>query len=142
MEGRRVAQGWVLRLDPGEEIVGVLGAWATRENVRSGLVSGIGAVGETELGFFVRETRDYVRRRFTGEYEIAALTGNLSERDGVPFAHLHLVIADEDFVARAGHLFRAVVTVTCEIQVVTDGAVVRRIERPELGVYTLELDGQ
>jgi len=138
---RRTRYGWTLRLDPGEDVVQALDAFAARESVRAGLISGLGAIGDTELGFFVRETREYVRRTFTGEHEIGSLTGNFSELDGRPFAHCHVVIAGPDFVAHTGHLFRGVVTVTCEVQVVTDPEVQRRIRRDDLGFTPLEFGG-
>jgi predicted DNA-binding protein with PD1-like motif len=37
-----------------------------------------------------------------------------------------------------GHLFRAVVTVTCEAQIVMDGGTLRRARRPDLGFNPLE----
>ena len=103
------------------------------------MISGLGACGDADLGFFVRGTREYVTRSFAGEYEIGALTGNFSELDGEPFPHCHVVIAGEDMVAHTGHLFRGVVTVTCEVQVVTDPDVMRRVSRPDLGFNPLEL---
>ena len=140
MQAKRMAYGWTLRLEAGEEIVSALAAWAAREGVRSGLISGIGAVGETELGFFERASRTYVRRHFRGEHEIGALNGNFSELEGKPFPHLHMILAGDDFVAYTGHCFRGVVTVTCEIQVVTDGSVVTRLARPDLGYNPLALE--
>ena len=108
--------------------------------MRAGLISGLGAVGETELGFFVRATGTYVTRTFLGEHEIGSLTGNFSELEGQPFPHCHAVIAGEDFAAHTGHLFRGVVTVTCEVQVVTDPEVLRRVRRPDLGFNPLDLE--
>jgi predicted DNA-binding protein with PD1-like motif len=131
--------GYAVKIESGEEIIESLGAFARRENVRAGLISGLGAVGECELGFFVRSTRQYVRRVFEGEHEIGSLTGNFSELDGEPFPHCHVLIAGEDLVARTGHLFRGVATVTCEVQVVTDPGVLRRTRRPDLGFNPLEL---
>ena len=139
MEFQRTRYGYVLRIDTGEEIIASLTAFAAEQGVRAGLISGLGAVGEAELGFFVRETGTYVRRTFPGEHEIGSLTGNLSELEGKPFPHCHIMIAGPDFVAYTGHLFRGVVTVTCEVQVVTDPGVVRRVVRPELGFNPLEL---
>lgn len=127
MESRRTRYGHVLRLDPGEEIVGSLTSFADREGIRAGAISGIGAVGETELGFFDPARAAYVRRTFPGDHEIGALTGNFSVLEGRPFPHCHIVIAGEDFVAHTGHLFRGVVTVTCEIQIVTDPDVIPRV---------------
>jgi len=131
--------GYGVRIETGEEIIAALTEFAVRENVRAGLISGLGAVGECELGFFTRATREYVRRVFTGEHEIGALTGNLSELDRKPFPHCHVVIAGQDLAAHTGHLFRGVVTVTCETQVVTDPGVFRRLRRPDLGFNPLEL---
>jgi hypothetical protein len=139
MQARRTEYGWALRLDGGEEIVEALRAFAAAHGVRAGSISAIGALGEAELGVFVPGRRDYVRRRFHGDHEILSLTGNFSELDGEPFPHCHVVIAAEDFVARGGHLFRGVVTVTCEVQVVTDPGALRRVRRPELGFNPLEL---
>jgi len=140
MQARRVRYGWTLRLDPGEDVVESLSAFAAREGVRAGFITGLGAVGEVELGYFARESRLYERRRFDGEYEIGALTGNFSELDGRAFPHCHLVIAGADFVAYTGHLFRARVTVTCEIQIVTDPEAQRRVHRPDLGFNPLDLE--
>ncbi len=128
-----------MKVESGEEIVSTLAAFARERNVRAGLISGIGAVGECELGFFVRPTKQYVRKVFTGEHEIGALTGNFSELDGEPFPHCHVLIAGEDLAAHTGHLFRGVATVTCEVQVVTDPGVFRRVRRPDLGFNPLEL---
>ena len=139
MESQRTRYGHALTLAAGDEIVGTLAAFAAREDIRAGLISGIGAVGETELGFFVRSSRTYVRRVFAGEHEIGSLTGNFSELDSRPFPHCHIMIAGDDFVAHTGHLFRGVVTVTCEIQIVTDPGVLRRESRPDLGFNPLRL---
>ena len=139
MQVQGTRYGYAVRIETGEEIVASLTGFARQENVRAGLISGLGAVGECELGFFVRATGQYVRRVFSGEHEIGSLTGNFSELDGQPFPHCHVVIAGEDLAAWTGHLFRGVVTVTCEVQVVTDPGVLRRSRRPDLGFNPLEL---
>lgn len=139
MELQRTRYGYALKIETGEEIIATLSAFAAEHGARAGMLSGLGAVGDPELGFFVRETREYVTRVFEGEWEIGALTGNLSELDGKPFPHCHVVIGGRDFAAFTGHLFRGVVTVTCEVQVITDPGVLRRVRHPELGFNPLEL---
>lgn len=139
MQSQRTRYGYALTIDSGEEIVQTLAEWAAREGVRAGLISGLGAVGEAELGFFSRTTSTYERRVFRGEHEIGSLTGNLSLLEGRPFPHCHVVIAGPDLVAHTGHLFRGVVTVTCEIQVVTDPGLLERVSRPDLGFNPLRL---
>ena len=139
MELQRTRYGYALKLDAGEEIIERLTVFAAAESIRCAAISALGAVSEAELGFFVRATGEYVRRDFRGEFEIGSLTGNLSELDGRPFPHCHLMIAGDDFVAYTGHLFRGVVSVTCEAQVITDPGVLRRVRRPDLGFNPLEL---
>jgi uncharacterized protein len=141
MQHQRTRYGYALKIETGEEIIASLTAFAADQGVRAGLISGLGSVGEPELGFFVRSTGQYVRRTFSGEHEIGALTGNFSDFDGKPFPHCHAVIAGDDFVAHTGHLFSGVVTLTCEIQVVTDPGVLRRVRRPDLGFNPLDLRG-
>ena len=141
MQTQRTSYGWVLRIDAGEELFETLRAFGVEHGVRAGAISGIGAVGEAELGFFVRPTRTYVRRVFTGEHEVLALTGNFSEFEGQPFPHCHLILAGPDFVAHGGHLFRGVVTVTCEVHVVTSPDAILRRSRPDLGFNPLEPGG-
>jgi MFS family permease len=88
---------------------------------------------------FVRESREYLTRRFEGDFEIGALTGNFSELDGKPYLHCHAVIGARDFAAFTGHLTRGIVSVTCEIQVITDSGVLRRARRDDLGFHPLSL---
>lgn len=91
MQSRRTRYGYALRIDTGEEVIATLKAFAVAHDVRGGLILGLGAVGEAELGFFVRSRQEYVTRTFTGEHEIGVLTGNFSELDGEPFPHCHVV---------------------------------------------------
>jgi len=139
VEFQRNRYGYALRLDSGEEIVATLATFALGQGVRAGLISALGAIGDPELGYFVRDTREYITRAFPGEWEIGSLTGNFSELDGRPFPHCHVVIGGRDFAAFTGHLFRGTVTVTCEVQIVTDPGVMRRVRRPDLGFNPLDL---
>ena len=141
MQHQRTDQGWLLRLDAGEEIIASLQAFATAHGIVGGVITGIGAVGETELGFFVRESRSYIRRTFTGDHEILSLLGNFSMLDGAPFPHCHLILCGEDFTAHGGHLFKGLVTVTCEIHILTASRTIVRTPRPDLGFHPLAPDG-
>jgi predicted DNA-binding protein with PD1-like motif len=138
MQAQRLSFGWVLRLDAGEEIVAELRRFAAASGVRAGLITGIGSVGRAELGFFVRSTLEYTRRTFTGDHEVLSLLGNFSVLEGEPFPHCHLILAGDDYAAHGGHLFSAIVSMTCEIHVVTGaGDVLLRPARPDLGFHPL-----
>jgi predicted DNA-binding protein with PD1-like motif len=140
MQVRRTDYGYALRLDAGEEIVSSLKDFASTHDVRAGMISGLGAVGEADVGFFDRFEKRYLTRTFRGEHEIGSLTGNFSELDGAPFPHCHILLSGRDLVGHTGHLFRGVVTVTCEIQVVTTRGRFLRERREDLGFNPLNLD--
>ena len=138
MELQRTRYGYAVRIDAGEEIVESLTAFAAKEGVRAGAISGIGSVSEPELGFFIHSSRHYMRRVFPGDWEIGSLTGNFSEFEGRPFPHCHALIGGADFAAFTGHLFHGVVAMTCEVQVTTDAGLLRRVSRPDLGFNPLD----
>jgi predicted DNA-binding protein with PD1-like motif len=73
MEFQRTRYGYALKIEPGEEIFTTLQAFAQAHSLKAGAILGLGAVGETELGFFVPATRSYVRQVFTGDHEIGSL---------------------------------------------------------------------
>jgi hypothetical protein len=140
VEYQSTRYGYALKLDAGEEIVATLASFAAQRGVRAGMISGIGSVRDPELGFFLTDHRTYERRTFHGEWEIGSLTGNLSDLEGQPFAHCHVVLGGADFTAWTGHLFRGVVTLTCEVHVVVDPGIIRRLRREDLGFHPLRLE--
>ncbi|NLZ70113.1 MAG: DNA-binding protein [Clostridiaceae bacterium] len=129
MRYERHGEFYVLRLDPGEEIVATLSEFCRAEGVRFGTVSGIGAVREVVIGAFDPQTHVYHSAELKGMYEILALSGNVTEKDGEVYLHLHIVVADETHTARGGHLNRAVISATGEIFIqVIPGAIGRRFD--------------
>jgi len=129
MDYRKTDRGYLLRIYRGEELVTTLTAFLRDKQIRSGAFRGRGAVDDPELGLFTMKTREYLRRRFEGEYEIASLTGNVTTLDGAPFAHVHGVFTDASCAAIGGHVFAAEVAVTCEIDlVVYEGEVKREMD--------------
>ena len=102
------------RMVAGESVHDALIALCRQHGVRGGfVVSGIGMLADPELGYFVGEGR-YERRAIPGRFELLALCGNVSLRDGEPMAHLHAMLANEDLGVFGGHLFSASVGLTLE----------------------------
>ena len=104
-----------IRIDKDEDLFESLLAWAEKEQIKSGHLSGIGALKDVELGFYHLNKKQYERKVFPKEAELLSLEGNLSFLDNKPFFHIHAVLGDEGFRAFGGHLFSAKVAVTCEI---------------------------
>jgi predicted DNA-binding protein with PD1-like motif len=138
MDAKKIDQGWLVRIDRGEEIVETLTRFLEEKTVSSGFLGGIGAVVDPELGLYTMKTREYLRRRFEGEYEIAALTGNVSLLEGKPFAHLHALLSDADCSVIGGHLFEAKVGVTCEITLTVFAEALHRRRDESTGLNLLD----
>ncbi len=117
MEFSKLTSGaYAVRLLRGEEIVEELARLASAEGI-GGAVFGIGTVKDAELGYFDRDERQYIRKRFERDMELLSLVGNISELSGKPIVHLHAVVGDNHFDTFGGHLFSAYVSATCEIVV-------------------------
>ncbi|QVL56783.1 MAG: DNA-binding protein [Simkaniaceae bacterium] len=108
-------KGYVLKLEPGEELHETLIAFATKKRIPSAFFQGIGGLTNIELGYFNRAKNDYERRHFDGDYELVCANGNISDVDGKHFAHTHVVISDEKFQTFSGHFFKGIITITAEI---------------------------
>ena len=128
MEYRKFPQGYVLRLDPGEEIVSSLTRLAADENVQLASVSAIGAANDVTIGIFNTWEKQYHSWRFQGDYEISALVGNVTRQEGKPYLHLHITIGNPvTGKVHAGHLTSAVISATLELFLqVWDGEVGRK----------------
>ena len=128
MEYRKFPQGYVMRLDPGEEIVEQLTALVERENVRLGSVSALGAAGDVTIGIFNTREKQYHSRRYQGDYEISALVGNVTRQEGKPYLHLHITIGNPvTGKVHAGHLTACTISATLELFLqVWDGQVGRK----------------
>ena len=83
------------------------------------VLGGIGMLKDCLLGYF--DGSEYQRRRFAGAYELVSLQGTVVAEgpEGQPLAHLHAVLAGEDFTPVAGHLFEGVVGVTLELNLLS-----------------------
>ena len=128
MEYRKFDQGYVLRLDPGEEIVASLTRLVEQENVQLGTVSALGAAGDVTIGIFNTREKQYYSQRYQGDYEISALVGNVTRKEGEPYLHLHITIGNPvTGEVHAGHLSSAVISATRErFLQVWDGQVGRK----------------
>jgi predicted DNA-binding protein with PD1-like motif len=106
---------YVIRLDDGERIIDSLRALCEQDKIGAGVISGLGAVREAELGWFDRKAKDYCTVLIQEPCEIVSLHGNISLLDGKPFLHCHIALGDRSFGVRGGHLREAVVSAACEI---------------------------
>ena len=137
MEYKRFSDTYIVRLDPGEDIVERLMQLARDEGIGLAGINGLGAVDDFTVGVFDREEKRFLPNRFQGAYEIVSLHGTVT--DG-PYLHLHMSAGDRDGHVRGGHLTQARVSVTAEIVVrVIDGRVGRYYD-PEQGLNVMTFE--
>lgn len=128
-----------LRLERGEEIVENILHAAADYKVRSGIVSGIGAVSEITLFLFQTSTKQFVQNNLNEDLEILSINGNLTTKDGACYPHLHIAVANASAQTFGGHLVRATVNATAEIfiQVLSDE--IPRTFSDEIGISLMDL---
>jgi uncharacterized protein len=121
-------------VDKGEKLVESITQQAAAHELKGGLITGLGALTEVELGFYHLHKKDYDRKTFPKEYELISLMGNIAKKDGKPFVHVHAALGDEDFSVFGGHLFEARVAVTTEVSIVPFAFAPVRKMNPEMGL--------
>lgn len=132
-------QCYLIRLFKDEDLFSSLEEFAATEGLYGGMLKGIGALKDVELGFYHLETKTYDRKSFSGDFELLSLDGNLSYFNDKPFFHIHTVLGDEDFSCKGGHLFSAKVAVTTEMYFFPIEQKVERHMDEEIGLNLLDL---
>lgn len=130
----------VVSIERGEGIVSSLRRLCEEEHIVLGAVSGIGAAEKIELGYYNVGKQEYSTKIMEGEYEISALTGNITTMDDQVYLHLHITIGDKSFASYAGHLVEGYVSGACEIVIHSlDGRIDRYKDTEGTGLNLLEL---
>ncbi len=134
MDYRKFGTTYVMRLDPGDELVEKILWLAAVEDIRLATVTGLGAVDNVTLGAYSPETKQYKANMFQADFEIVSLTGTITTQRGRPYAHLHMAVADSSARCYGGHLNRAVCSCTAEIVLQTIPGTVERQPDPKIGL--------
>ncbi|NQZ55076.1 MAG: DNA-binding protein [Candidatus Nitrosopelagicus sp.] len=114
MEYKRIEDKIVFRLEIGEALMESAEKIAAAENVKLASISGIGACSKIEMGYLDLSIKEYVFKTFEGNMEILHATGNITLKDGEPFPHIHISVADDACKAFGGHLNEATISATFE----------------------------
>lgn len=117
MDTLKFENGFLVRLDRGEEITATLERFLQEQEITGGTVTGLGGIEDAELGFFDLSSKTYDRRTVSGNLELIHYSGNISQVDGRPFIHAHAVVSGPDYAALAGHFFQARIAVTGEFTI-------------------------
>ena len=124
----------VIKLDKNDNLVASIKDVLKKENILAGSISGIGASNHLDMGVFNPEIKNYERKIYDEDLEITCILGNVSQKDGEVYTHLHITCGRSDGSAIAGHLNEAKISLTCEIFVdIIDGKILRGHDK-DLGI--------
>ena len=114
----------MVRLKHDAELVQSVTELARSKGIEAGSFTGIGALKRARLGYYDQKNQEYREIRIDSPHEMVSCVGNISLKDGKPFAHTHVVLADEAGDTKAGHLIEGIVF-AAEVHF-------RRLEGPKL----------
>ena len=139
MQFRKIANGFLIRLIKGEEVVTTLSSFVAEQKIMGGFVFGLGAFKDLTLGYFDSHKKEYIKRFFPEDLEFGNLTGSISFLEGKPFVHAHVTAAGTDFKAVTGHLFSATISATGEFFVIPSESKIERKPDSDTGLNLLDL---
>ena len=134
MEYKRLESVIALRLDKDDDIAESIYKVIEKERIKFAKVSGIGATDDFTVGVFNIEKKEYEKFDFCGNHEINALTGNITEKDGMPYIHLHITATGSGGKVVGGHLIKGVISLTGEIIITVLGGDITREFDENLGI--------
>jgi predicted DNA-binding protein with PD1-like motif len=129
----------LLVFQTGDEIATILREFAVREKFGVCRFTAIGAVGDLVLGYFDVDRREYRRLPMVEQLEVLTLAGNITEADGQPRIHAHIVVSRPDGSTLGGHLIEAHVRPTLELFLTAWPANIHRRLDEQSGLMLIDL---
>ncbi len=118
MKGNVIAAGKTMgRLSKGDDLLKAIEDKCKALGVHFGEVRAIGAVSRARIGYYDQDNRRYTYLDFDQPMEIVSLIGNISIKDGEPFVHAHIALADNAGRAFGGHLAEGTTVFACEVAI-------------------------
>ena len=100
---------FVIRVAHNSELVRSITDFVKEKEIEKGFFTAIGALKNAKLAYYEQQKHEYTTLALENPHEIASCIGNVSLREGEPFLHAHIVLADKDGSTRAGHLLEGTV---------------------------------
>lgn len=131
----------VLILEIGEDLIEKVIEYCRKNDIEAAYVSGIGAIGNPEIGYFDRNKKEYLRKKLNGSFELVNLTGNISIKEGKIIFHPHVTLGGPDYNLTGGHLFEGKISVTGEIFILPLEGQLTRTKDKTTGLDLIEKSG-
>ena len=115
------------RIKKDADLLFEINSFLLNNEIKAGKIEGIGAIQKGQVGFYNQETKEYQTITIDKPMEIVSLIGNVSLKEGKPFAHCHISLADENGNIKGGHLMEGCVVFAFEFVItVFDGSALVR----------------
>jgi len=101
----------ILSLKPDADLIQSITELAAHRRIETASFAAIGALKRAKLGYYDQKKNRYREIKVDSPHEMVSCVGNISLKDGEPFAHVHVVLADATGNTRAGHLLEGIVFV-------------------------------
>jgi hypothetical protein len=124
---------FVVVLEPGEEAMSTLTAFARDQSLTASQVTAIGGFERVVVGYFDRDRRDYQPIPIGRQVEVLSLVGDIVGDGDDLKLHAHVVVGQSDGSAHGGHLMEAIVWPTLEVVITETPTHLRRRFDPKTG---------
>ncbi|KPA14202.1 DNA-binding protein [Candidatus Magnetomorum sp. HK-1] len=104
------------RMPKDQDILNTIEKICQDESIQMATFSLIGAVSKLTYGYYDQKLRQYISFTQEGSFEILQCTGNVSQYNGSPFVHAHIMVADHLGRTTGGHLFSDTLIFAGEIE--------------------------
>lgn len=124
-------------LKAGTSLTDEIARIAAKERIKTGMVAGIGTVSKVRLAYFNHQTKKYEEHEVEEQLEVTGVLGNITQKDGKPFVHLHGTFGRRDTSVMGGHITSATVFPLMEIVVTPTSNQAYRTFDEEIGLNVI-----
>lgn len=132
----RVKRTLMGQLPHGSDLYEELTKIVRAEKIRLGRIQALGATTHARVAYYDQKARTYNPIEFPGGMEILNIHGNVSERDGEPFVHVHILLGDPEGRIFGGHVLPGTKLFACEVFIdELEGPPLLREQEPKTGLH-------
>ncbi len=140
MDYRKFDDKYLIRLDPDDEILASVTAFAKKENIETGTFTGLGACKVLELGVYDVAEKVFHGETYTGAWEVNTMFGTVTQMNGEPHLHVHLSASTLGGKTVGGHLKKGVISGTAEIMFTPLAGKAGRAVNPLTGLNDIDFE--
>lgn len=125
--------------DADDDVLAELQRLCEREGITAAAISGIGGFRAATLAFYDMEEKRYEPIAVNEQVEVLSFLGNVTSYRDKPKIHVHCIVGGRDGRTTGGHLLAGTVRPTLELLIDELPPVLRRSDRPEIGIPLIDL---